>query len=585
MRKRIITTVIACCMLLSIFSTAYAVRTVDEVVEAALQLLYYNEGSYGSVNANDNGAVSVGKIQWHGNRALNLLKTIVDMDRNQAQSILGSALYNEILTSTDWSTRIVNSTEKSAISALLVTSNGKAAQDRLATNDVTSYINHGKNLGIVSDPALVYFADLENQGGAGMSRRVAGAAAVNTGTYANITLHVLHNAALADGVAGQYATRRNRTFTYCQGLGWDDVDAPMDLGTDFYAMILNTACWKPIGVDEDGWVHLETEVGDAHELWKFVRQNDGSYIICSAETGKLLGMHQGDITPSNPVEAVDDDWGGAYQRWFLYLQGNGYILRSAHYPEENLVLDLYENNTSDGTNITTFPRNNTDAQIWTIYRGEEIKLSAATLAVDPGTANSATKFSWSDARGESRYDLKIWQGTVWTGDAYRIVECFDSTGFELQLPAGTYQAYVDSVNYYECKMSNLVTFTVEGCVHAYISQEIAPTCTEQGYTIHTCSDCGHSYKDSYTSAKGHSFKDGRCTECGMDDPNALMAGDLDGDGTVASADAVLLARYLVDLTELTDKQLQAADVDHDGAVTSGDSVRLARFLAGVITAL
>lgn len=308
-------------MFLSIFPSAYAVRSIDEVVGAALQLLYYNEGSYGSVNANDNGAVSVGKIQWHGNRALNLLKTIVDMDRNQAQSILGSALYNEILTSTDWSTRIVNSTEKSAISALLVTSNGKAAQDRLATNDVTSYINHGKNLGIVSDPALVYFADLENQGGAGMSRRVAGAAAVNTGTYANITLHVLHNAALADGVAGQYATRRNRTFTYCQGLGWDDVDAPMDLGTDFYAMILNTACWKPIGVDEDGWVHLETEVGDAHELWKFVRQNDGSYIICSAETGKLLGMHQGDITPSNPVEAVDDDWGGAYQRWFLYLQG------------------------------------------------------------------------------------------------------------------------------------------------------------------------------------------------------------------------------------------------------------------------
>ena len=46
-----------------------------------------------------------------------------------------------------------------------------------------------------------------------------------------------------------------------------------------------------------------------------------------------------------------------------------------------------------------------------------------------------------------------------------------------------------------------------------------------------------------------------CTECGMDDPNVLIPGDLDGDGTVTSADAVLLARYLVELTDLTDAQL------------------------------
>ena len=221
MKERLIAVALALCMLLSALPHAYAARSTSEVVNAALQLLYYNEGSYGSVNANDNGAVSIGKIQWHGNRALNLLKTIVNMDHNQARSILGDALYNEILTSANWSTRIVNETEKNAISRLLTTSNGKAAQDSLATTDVTGYINHGKNLGITDDAALVYFADLENQGGAGMSRRVAGTAASNAGGYGNVTLEVLHNAALADGVAGQYATRRNRTYTYCQGLGWN----------------------------------------------------------------------------------------------------------------------------------------------------------------------------------------------------------------------------------------------------------------------------------------------------------------------------------------------------------------------------
>ena len=33
---------------------------IDAVVSAAAQILYHNEGSYDSVNANDNGAVSVG---------------------------------------------------------------------------------------------------------------------------------------------------------------------------------------------------------------------------------------------------------------------------------------------------------------------------------------------------------------------------------------------------------------------------------------------------------------------------------------------------------------------------------------------
>ena len=42
-------------------------------------------------------------------------------------------------------------------------------------------------------------------------------------------------------------------------------------------------------------------------------------------------------------------------------------------------------------------------------------------------------------------------------------------------------------------------------VHSYASVVTTPTCTEQGYTTHTCS-CGNSYKDSYTDALGHTEK-------------------------------------------------------------------------------
>lgn len=39
--------------------------------------------------------------------------------------------------------------------------------------------------------------------------------------------------------------------------------------------------------------------------------------------------------------------------------------------------------------------------------------------------------------------------------------------------------------------------------HDYKVEVIQPTCTEMGYTIHTCTRCGDTYQDSYTKATGH----------------------------------------------------------------------------------
>ena len=41
--------------------------------------------------------------------------------------------------------------------------------------------------------------------------------------------------------------------------------------------------------------------------------------------------------------------------------------------------------------------------------------------------------------------------------------------------------------------------------HSYTSAVTAATCTERGYTTHTCSRCGSSYRDTYTAALGHSY--------------------------------------------------------------------------------
>lgn len=41
--------------------------------------------------------------------------------------------------------------------------------------------------------------------------------------------------------------------------------------------------------------------------------------------------------------------------------------------------------------------------------------------------------------------------------------------------------------------------------HTEVTKVVAPTCTAKGYTLHTCTVCGYSYKDNYTAALGHDY--------------------------------------------------------------------------------
>ncbi len=89
------------------------------------------------------------------------------------------------------------------------------------------------------------------------------------------------------------------------------------------------------------------------------------------------------------------------------------------------------------------------------------------------------------------------------------------------LPAGTYYIVVLAD---ECSYTNITYmfyFEYESATHthSYSSSVVSPTCTQQGYTVYTCS-CGYSYNGNYTSARGHSFgswtitKPATCTSTG-----------------------------------------------------------------------
>ncbi len=72
-------------------------------------------------------------------------------------------------------------------------------------------------------------------------------------------------------------------------------------------------------------------------------------------------------------------------------------------------------------------------------------------------------------------------------------------------------------------------FTVQICEHEYTTEVKEPTCTEPGYTTHTCSKCGHSYTDAETEALGHDYDtvvvEATCTEQGYTSHTCSRCGD------------------------------------------------------------
>ena len=78
--------------------------------------------------------------------------------------------------------------------------------------------------------------------------------------------------------------------------------------------------------------------------------------------------------------------------------------------------------------------------------------------------------------------------------------------------------------------------------HNYVDTVTEPTCTEQGYTTHTCSECGDTYVDTYVDALGHDYewvikKEPTCTEDGLKEYKCIRCGDISETETIDAAHA------------------------------------------------
>ena len=120
----------------------------------------------------------------------------------------------------------------------------------------------------------------------------------------------------------------------------DGYKPPMDIGSNFTALILNQAAWIPLANSysegDKAPVRLETETGSANQLWYFDRQSDGSYKIASCYDGKYLDVRDGSLEQCAVIQTCENT-GMDAQKWYIYHESGGYILESK---SAKYVMDL-----------------------------------------------------------------------------------------------------------------------------------------------------------------------------------------------------------------------------------------------------
>ena len=126
------------------------------------------------------------------------------------------------------------------------------------------------------------------------------------------------------------------------------------------------------------------------------------------------------------------------------------------------------------------------------------------------TESDTVSFTWDPTDKTTHYNLTV---AVLSDGEYKTVcrETYVNSGFQATFGKGQYRVVLDSYNsnmFHQYtddwrdwihNSSDYVYFDID-CAHEYESTIVKPTFTEKGYTLHTCTKCGYSYKDNYTPA-------------------------------------------------------------------------------------
>jgi len=148
----------------------------------------------------------------------------------------------------------------------------------------------------------------------------------------------------------------------------------------------------------------------------------------------------------------------------------------------------------------------------------------------------------------AEYGIPVFDANMFSGIYYKSAEdnnVAEAGGDGVHINAAGHALLADALTEFLLEGYRYEARTVPDCGHSYERTVTAPTCTEQGYTTHTCTICGDSYVDGYTKPTGeHSYSAGQCTACGKDTVTASLDGNvLTLTGELAERTRILAACY------------------------------------------
>ena len=300
-----------------------------------------------------------------------------------------------------------------------------------------------------------------------------------------------------------------------------------DIGTNVYRYLIRTDGWKHIGTNYDSSDRYNVTIGSANtgdpeQIWKFIRQGDGSYCIQNMFNDNYL-TYEGDCVQQAKVTTswLNTNKASRFQ-WYIYDKNGTFQL----VPKDSvtagtwLVLDCTGNYQTAGTQMELYSNWSGAAQIFSLYPVDDYQKPAAPPKVEITvpevvTVGEEVKISWTASPLRDKYDQREYCVTVQGGGSKKSYYTTDtSVSVTIKRRELHCNVTVESRNtkYANYSSSSYATFRcVEAHEHSYTAVVTAPTCTEKGYTTHTCA-CGDSYVDTYVDALGHAWDNGKVTK-------------------------------------------------------------------------
>ena len=297
-----------------------------------------------------------------------------------------------------------------------------------------------------------------------------------------------------------------------------------DIGTNVYRYLIRTDGWKHIGTNygSNNYVTISAaNTGDPEQIWKFIRQGDGSYYIQNMYSDWYL-TYEGDCVQQAKVTVswLNTNKASRFQ-WYIYDKNGTFQL----VPKDSvtagtwLVLDCTGNYQTPGTQMELYSNWSGAAQIFSLYPVDYQKPAAPPkveiTVPEVVTVGEEVKISWTASPLRDKYDQREYCVTVEGGGSKKVIYTTDtSVSVTIKRRELHCDVTVDAINtkYASYSSSSYATFRcVEAHEHSYTAVVTPPTCTEKGYTTHTCA-CGDSYVDTYTDALGHAWDSGKVTK-------------------------------------------------------------------------